>query len=118
METVKESISNSDFKFEIKESLGLPYNTICYIDEIPIPPTRYTIETYKNQLYIETTSSNLITSASAITLPNGNYTAPSLATTITSLLQTRFPEIGCSCDYNNNVGTIKTKNVVIQTSGS
>ena len=29
---------------------------------------------------------------------------------MTLLLQTRFPEIGCSCDYNNNVGTIKITN--------
>ena len=26
---------------------------------------------------------------------------------MTLLLQTRFPEIGCSCDYSNNVGTIE-----------
>ena len=34
----------------------------------------------------------------------------SSATTLTSLLQTRFPEIDSSCNYNNNVGTIKITN--------
>ena len=38
------------------------------------------------------------------------YTASSLAAKLTLLLQTRFPEIGFSCDYNNNVGTIKIIN--------
>ena len=29
-----DSVSNSDFKFEIKEGVDLPGNTICYIDDI------------------------------------------------------------------------------------
>ena len=104
-----DSISNSDFKFEIKEGLDLPDDTVCYIDDIRIPHTWYTIETYNNQLYIETTN-NSITNATVITLPNGNYTASSLAITLTLLLQAIFPEIGCSCNYNNNVGTINITN--------
>ena len=102
-------ISNSDFKFGIKEGLDLSDHTVCYIVDISIPHTWYTIETYNNQLYIETTN-NSITNATIITLPNGNYTASSLAITVTLLLQTRFPEIGFSCNYNNNVGTIKITN--------
>ena len=27
------SVSNSDFKFELKEALDLPDNTVCYIDD-------------------------------------------------------------------------------------
>ena len=91
--TAKESVSNSDIKFEIKESLDLPDNTICYIDDNSIPHTWYTIETYSNQLYIETTDSNLITGASVIFLPDGNYTASRLPATLISLFQARFPEI-------------------------
>ena len=53
----------------------------------------FTIENYNNQLYIETTN-NSITNGSIITLPNGNYTASSLAATMTLASQTRFPEIG------------------------
>ena len=43
-------------------------------------------------------------------LPNGNYTASSLAAALTLTLQTRFPEINSPCDYNNNVGTIEITN--------
>ena len=39
-----DSVSNSDFKFELKEGLDLPDNTVCYIDDISIPHTWYTIE--------------------------------------------------------------------------
>lgn len=97
----------SDSKYEITESIDIADNTMCYIDDISIPHTWYTIEDYNGQLYIETTNSDLTLSASIITTPMGNYTASGLATALTSLLQTRFPEYGFSCNYNHNVGTIK-----------
>ena len=40
------SNSDSDFKFELKEALGLPDNTVCYIDDISIPHTWRTIESH------------------------------------------------------------------------
>ena len=69
----------------------------------------YTVENYNNQLYIETTN-NSITNGTLIILPNGNYTASSLAATLFLPLQTRVLEIGFSCNYNNNVGTIEITN--------
>ena len=39
-----DSISNGGFKFEIKEALDLPERTVCYIDDISIPHSWYTIE--------------------------------------------------------------------------
>ena len=47
-----DSESNSDFKFEINEALDLPDNTYCYIDDICIPHTWYTVEDFNNTLYI------------------------------------------------------------------
>ena len=41
-------ISHSDFEFELKESLDLPDNTMCYIDDRSMPHTWYTIEDYNN----------------------------------------------------------------------
>ena len=89
-----DSISNSDFKYEINESIEIADNTICYIDDISIPRTWYTIEYYNDQLYIETINSDLTLSASILTTPMGNYTASGLATALSSSLQTRFPEYG------------------------
>ena len=39
-----DSVSNSGFKFELKEALDLPDNTVCYIDDILIPHTWFTIK--------------------------------------------------------------------------
>ena len=104
-----DSVSNTEFKLEIREALGLDDNTVCYIDDISTPHTWYTIENYNNQLCIET-ASNSIANASIVTIPNGNYTASSLASTLTLTFQARFLEISFSCNYNNNVGTIKITN--------
>ena len=60
------------------------YAIYIYIYDISIPRTWYTIETYNNQLYIET-ANNSITNGTTITLPNGNYTASSLASTLTTI---------------------------------
>ena len=81
-----DSVSNSDFKFELKEALYLPDNTICYIDDISIPHTWYTIEDYNNQLYIEATNPDLSLSESILTVQSGNYTASSLATMLNNIL--------------------------------
>ena len=49
-------VRNSGFEFELKESLDSDENTVCYIDGISIPHTRYTIEYYNNKLYIGATT--------------------------------------------------------------
>ena len=46
-----DSVSNSNFKFEIKEGFDLPDNTACYIGGISIPHTWYTVEYYNNIMY-------------------------------------------------------------------
>ena len=39
-----DSISNSNFQYEIPETIALPHNTIFYIDDVCIPHSWYTIE--------------------------------------------------------------------------
>ena len=100
------SVSNSDFKFESKEVLDLPDNTVCFIGDISIPHTWYTVEEYNNQLYIGSANQDLTSKASTLTVPSGNYTASSLATMFNNLLQTRSPNDNFSCVYSVSVGTI------------
>ena len=90
---------------ELKDSLDLSDNTVCYIDDISIPHTWYTIEDYNNQLYIEATKPDLSLSASISTVALGNYTASPLATTLNPILQIRFPSDNFPCVYNISVGT-------------
>ena len=89
--TTNGSVNDSGFKFEIKEALDLGENTVCYIDDIPIPHSWYTIENCNNKLYIENTQEDLSLSASVLSIPSGNYTASNLASTLQSVLQVMFP---------------------------
>jgi len=101
-----DSVSNSDFKFELKEALDLPDNTVCYIDDICIPHTWYTIEDYNNKLYVENTYPDFSLSASVLSLPEGNYNATNLAATLQATLQHSFPNENYSCVYNTTRGSI------------
>ena len=44
----RDSNSDSDFKFELKETLDLPDNAVCYTDDISIPHTWRTTESHTN----------------------------------------------------------------------
>ena len=45
------SDSNGDFTFGLIETLELPDDTVCYVDDISIPHTWRTIEAYNDKLY-------------------------------------------------------------------
>ena len=84
-----ESGSNSDFKFELPDDLSLPNNCRCYIDDITIPVTWYSVEAGMNdRLYVR-----LILSASGkadevIFLDPQNYDIESFR----DMLQIKFNE--------------------------
>ena len=100
-----DSVSNSDFKFEIKETLQLGENTVCYIDDISIPHSWYTVENC-NKLYIDNTHEDLSLSASVLSVPAGNYNASTLASTLQSVLQAAYPNDNYTCVYNVARGSI------------
>ena len=88
-----DSLSNSDFNFELKESLNLPDNTVCYVGDICIPHTWRTIESHNNKLYIIFKMEYLAGGGSEmteeynwdafiLTIPEGNSTGVSLAVAI------------------------------------
>ena len=45
------SDNKSDFKFEMIDALYLAVNAVCYVDDISIPHTWRTIESYNNNFY-------------------------------------------------------------------
>ena len=88
-----DSVSNSDFKFELKEAIDLPDNTVCYVDDISIPHTWRTIESHSNKFYIIFKIMYLSGGGTSmteeynydpfvLTVPEGNYTGPQLATAL------------------------------------
>ena len=93
----RDSNSDSDFKFELKEALDLPDNTVCYIGDISIPHTWRTIESHSNGFFIIFKTMYLAGGGTDITeeynynphilpLPVGNYTGPQMAAAIQELL--------------------------------
>ena len=112
-----DSVSNSDFKFEINEALDLPDNTYCCIDDICIPHTWYTVEDFNNTSYIVakvwirygTTYATPKFQGYALKLTNGNYTGLSLATEIQEILQTSIPELAFTCSYTIATGKLTIK---------
>ena len=93
----RDSNSGCNFKFELKEALDLPDNTVCYSDDIPIPHTWRTTESHNNKFYIIFKMMYLAGGGYDITeeynynpdvstLPEGNYTGPQMAAAIQELL--------------------------------
>ena len=100
-----DSYSDSDFKFELKEALDLPDNTVCYVDDISIPHSWYTIEGYNNRLYLE--HSNNATGGNdyfILQIPFGNYNGVNLA----AEFQTQLQKLNSAFNavYNTGRGTI------------
>lgn len=101
-----DSVSNSDFKYELKEQIELPDNTVCYVDDISIPHSWYSVEDYNNKLYIGNFNDDLTLNKTKLTIPNGNYTGVSLASAIQSLLYKRFPNDDDRVYYESSRGIL------------
>ena len=83
-----DSKSTSDFKFELKETILLPQNTIAYIDNLTICHSWYSVEENINdKLYIQVTSTETDPQlkpniCAIVQLAKGNYNITTLATEI------------------------------------
>ena len=113
----RDSNSDSDFKFELKEALDLPDNTICYIDDMSTPHTWRTVESHNNKFYIIFKMTYLAGGGLEVTeeydfnpyvlnLPEGNYTGPQMAAAIQELLNGFAVTFGFEVLYHSARGTI------------
>jgi hypothetical protein len=97
-----DSISDSQFKFELPHSVDFPANTYFIIDDVCIPHSWYSIETGMN----DTLYFNLIFNASGtvsgaqITIAAGNYAGISLQTAIQNALPYAITATGASSIVN------------------
>ena len=109
-----DSYSNSDFKFELTEALDLADNTVCYVDDISIPHTWRTIESYNNKFYIILMTTVVNDNGSetywlpyVLTIPEGNYDGYRLATGMQDLLNSIQLNFTFDVKYNTATGSIK-----------
>ena len=101
-----DSLSTSNFKFQLARNLYMPKNTVFYIEDVCIPNTWLSIETDVNDsLYIRMGGSGRI-----LKLPSGQYTATTLATAIQNqiIADGNLPGLTVSANTVYNTITIST----------
>ena len=112
----RESVSNSNFKIDLPQTLYLPDNSVFYIDDISIPHSWYTIEQNMNdKLYIEIShvDSNVGTTVDSyqiVTISPGIYNGVELALEIQTKIEASinnsiFPNL-LSVSYNSKRNSI------------
>lgn len=102
----KSSNSNSDFKFQLSQTVQLPDNAICFVDDIIIPHSWYSIEDYNNKMYVRQLNLNGTVDDRILTIPTQNHTGQTLAAAIKSQLQSAFGSGMYNAVYNERKGTI------------
>ena len=102
----KGSVSNSQCKFELSESISLPNNCVCYIDDVIIPHSFFTVEDYNNKLYFRKLLTNGSQVDKIITIPVQNHTGVTIAAAIKSGLDAAFGSAEFTCVYNERKGTL------------
>ena len=86
----KDSVSNSHFKYELVESLQLPDNTVCYVDDVIIPHSYFNIsdnDTLYVRVYDDITDSN---DDKIIYLEHNNHNISSLLQDIQAKLNAAY----------------------------
>ena len=86
-----DSSSNSHFKYELVESLQLPDNTVCFIDDVIIPHSYFNVDGKFNRLYVRQYNDLNETALDiAIVIPSTNHTISTLVEGIQSALNLSF----------------------------
>ena len=86
----KDSVSNSHFKYELVESLQLPDNTVCYVDDVIIPHSYFNISD-NDTLYVRQFDDNLTSSNDKIIyLEHNNHNISSLLQDIQAKLNAAY----------------------------
>jgi len=92
-----DSRSNSDFRFELAESLTMPENCVFYVDDVCVPHSWYTVEPGVNDrlyVHIGSTIGNVDIAPDVgviVTLPSKIYTGADLAAEISLGLNAASP---------------------------
>ena len=108
-----DSVSDSNFKFEIPYALKLPSNAIFYVTYVCIPNLFKTIARGENDtLYFEAGSAILplgFSLSGTVTIPPGNYTELAFTQVLSQLLNDQsIGSLHADYDSANNVCSIYT----------
>jgi len=86
------SKSSSDFYIDLPESISIPDNTVCFIDNVVIPNSWKTIDSSNNKLYVKRTATGtgVINLFKVITLTENSYSATTLRAELQTQLNNEF----------------------------
>ena len=82
-----DSISDSNFKFQLSQSATLPDDTSFFISDVCIPHSWYTISDFNCNLYLRTFDGNGVQNDYIITLAKQSYNGATFATQLASKIQ-------------------------------
>ena len=96
-----DSKSTSYFKIDLPETIKLPDNCVCYIDDVSIPRTWYTVEENVNdKLYFRLTQSASIYYDHIITLDSKDYNGVQFAAEVQSKITAATAGAVTFCSYD------------------
>ena len=119
---LRSSGTDSDFTYDLPRSIEGPDNTIRYVDSVLIPNVWTTLHENNNRLYVSETVGSTTTEHTYL-LPEGNHTGQSLASTLTSTLNTnKTLSKNYTAIYEENIGKLtisnNTPDYIIMTRGA
>lgn len=104
----KDSVSTSNFKIDLPETLKLPDNCVFFVDDIAIPVTWHTVQTGLNdKIYFRLTT--VATSAKAdyiATLTDSNYTLTEFAAELKTKINAITSLTSCVCTPHTSNNTL------------
>ena len=104
-----DSVSTSNFKFQLPRNVFLPQNTVFYLEDVCIPHSWHTIEAGLNDaiyLYYQTPDAAAPPIVSVAIIPPNNYIGSALASKVQELLYKQDKTFTVSYDSNNHCITI------------
>ena len=111
-----DSKSTSDFKIDLPQTLKLPENCVCYIDDVSIPRSWFVVETCINdKLHLRLQYSNGgILSDHIITLQSKNYNGSQFASELQGKLQVINNTFTCLYDNQSMNVSISLANLDVK----
>ena len=99
-----DSDSDSRFKFELAQSVTMPANATCFIDDITVPHTYYNVNEACCNLYMWAAGKSV--NWVVITLPFAQYNGATLSNFLNGHFDRQVPDKGMASSYDVNLSKL------------
>ena len=108
-----DSVSTSNFKFQLARNLYMPQNTVFYLEDVCVPHAWKTVENnFNDTIYVYTVQTNAPANHGlwVLKIPTDNYIGSTLATAIQTKLRTIDSTFTATYNINNHCINISMTN--------